>query len=148
MICGVSRNAAWGELNLTEPIQVMIVDDSREMRESLKLILSFSAEIQVVSEAANGLEALCQIPVLDPDVILMDVNMPVLDGIQTTKRIAQLYPTLPVIVLSVQEHEDLTAVSLDSGAKTYLQKPVPIDTLISTIIETRCQMDCSIIKRR
>ncbi|MDQ0191351.1 response regulator [Alicyclobacillus cycloheptanicus] len=118
---------------MSNTIQVMIVDDSDETRQSVKMLLSFADGIDVIAEAGNGEEALQKLSDLSPDVVLMDINMPVMDGIQTTDAISRLYPEISVIVLSVQNDMDYVRQCMRAGAKDYLSKPVTMDVLIGTI---------------
>lgn len=114
-------------------IQVMVVDDSDETRESVKMLLQTANHIQVIAEARDGAEALQRLSVVTPDVVLMDINMPVMDGGQATERICMLYPHISVIVLSVQNDVEYVRKCMRAGAKDYLFKPVTTDVLISTI---------------
>jgi pilus assembly protein CpaE len=114
-------------------IQVMVVDDSDETRESVKMLLQTAANIQIIAEAKDGAEALQRLSVVTPDVVLMDINMPVMDGGQATERICMLYPNISVIVLSVQNDVEYVRKCMRAGAKDYLFKPVTTDVLISTI---------------
>ncbi len=78
-------------------IQILLVDDQHLIRQGLKSMLESNAEIQVIGEAENGQRALKEIPTLQPDIVLMDVRMPVMDGVATTKAIAQQYPDVKVL---------------------------------------------------
>lgn len=118
-----------------DTIQVMIVDDSDETRQSLRMLLEFADGIEIMGEARDGAEALHRLAVISPDVVLMDVNMPVMDGVQATERICLQYPHLPVIVLSVQNDVEYVRRCMRAGAKDYLFKPVSVDLLTSTIEE-------------
>ncbi|MCL6443322.1 MAG: response regulator transcription factor [Alicyclobacillus sp.] len=118
---------------MAKPIQVMIVDDSEDTRQSLCMMLSLTNSIEVIAEAKDGAEAIQKLSVVTPDVILMDVNMPVLDGVQATERISLQYPNLSVIVLSVQNDAEYVQRCMRAGAKDYLFKPVTVETLTETI---------------
>lgn len=118
---------------MANSIQVMIVDDSDETRQSLKMLLGFAEGIEVIAEAGNGEEALHRLSVVTPDVVLMDINMPVMDGIQTTEQICKVYPHIAVIVISVQNDVDYIRKCMRAGAKDYLFKPVTMDLLIDTV---------------
>ncbi len=105
-------------------IRVLIVDDSAFMRKALKEILSSDPDIEVVDTARNGLDALEKIERLKPDVITLDINMPVMDGKETLRRIMESDP-LPVVVVSSLTHDEapITMELLDMGAFDYVPKP-------------------------
>ncbi|MCF8563835.1 response regulator [Alicyclobacillus tolerans] len=118
---------------MSSAIQVMVVDDSAETRQSLRMLLSFAEGIDVIAEAENGAEALHRLAVFSPDIVLMDLNMPVLDGIAATERICNQYPGIAVIALSVQNDVEYVRRCMRAGAKDYLLKPANMETLASTI---------------
>jgi len=91
---------------MSEPIKVLIVDDIASTLDNLQKLLSFEPDIQVVGTAMNGKEGIEQAKKLAPDLVLMDVNMPIMDGIQATETLAQEVPTSPVIIMSVQGERD------------------------------------------
>src|ERR1035437_1115229 len=92
----------WGDK--MKKIRVMIADDHTILREGLKALLVLSDNIEVVGGAGTGKEALELVPNLSPDIILMDIAMPIMDGIETTRQISKTYPNIKVIILS--QHED------------------------------------------
>jgi DNA-binding NarL/FixJ family response regulator len=111
------------------PIQVLIVDDHSVVRQGLKMFLSLDPELQVVGEAENGAESLEQVAALKPDVVLMDLVMPVMDGIAATQAIRQDYPGVEVIALtSVLEDASVTG-AVRAGAIGYLLKDTQADEL-------------------
>lgn len=116
-------------------IQVMIVDDSEETRQSVRMLLEFAEGVQVIAEAKDGADALNKLSVITPDVVLMDINMPVMDGAQATERICLQYPNIAVIVLSVQNDVEYIRRCMRAGAKDYLFKPVTAEVLAATIEE-------------
>src|SRR5688572_27020073 len=112
--------------------RVMIVDDHDMARQALKIALELFDGISLVGEASNGQEAIEVCSRVHPDVILMDVIMPVMDGIAATTKIHQQYPDIAVIVLtSSVEHSQQDV--FDAGAVAYLPKNASIDQLIDTI---------------
>lgn len=113
----------------------MLVDDSDEVRGSLRMLMALSDRLEVVAEAANGEEALRRLEVIEPDVILMDLNMPVMDGVEATERIAASYPGISVIVLSVQDDVEYVRRSMRAGAKDYLFKPVSAEALEASVVQ-------------
>lgn len=120
-------------LRMAERIRVMIVDDSGETRESVRLLLGFSSDIEVVTEAENGRIALEELTRVGVDVVIMDVNMPEMDGITATARIQQLYPQVDVVMLSAESFPEDMARCLEAGARVCLRKPVTSSVLISAV---------------
>jgi DNA-binding NarL/FixJ family response regulator len=105
-----------------EVIKVAIADDHKIFRKGVILSLRPFTNIKFVLEAGNGEELLNQLPVAEPDVILMDLRMPVKDGIETTKQISKDYPHIHVIVLSMYEDERFVSHLMENGAQGYLLK--------------------------
>lgn len=114
-------------------IRVLIVDDITETRESIKRMLQFDHTIEVVGTARTGREAIDQVQKLKPHVILMDINMPDMDGIDATKVIKSKFPHVQVIILSVQSDQDYMRKAMQARAYDFLPKPPMIDELTSTI---------------
>ncbi len=117
-----------------EKISVMIVDDSYETRSNIKQLLSFSRNIRVTAEAATGEEAVVLAGEMRPDVILMDINMPGMDGIKATEEISLNMPDSVVIIMSVQGETEYVRKAMTAGAREYLCKPFSGDELSETII--------------
>jgi pilus assembly protein CpaE len=118
---------------MSEPIKVLIVDDIPSTLDNLQKLLSFEPDIQVVGTAVNGKEGVEQAKKLAPDIVLMDVNMPIMDGIQATETLAQEVPGSPVIIMSVQGERDYLRRAMQSGAREFLIKPFSGDELIASI---------------
>jgi len=118
---------------MTEQIKVLIVDDITSTLDNLQKLLSFEPDIQVVGTAANGKEGVEQAKKLVPDIVLMDVNMPIMDGIQATETLAQEVSGSPVIIMSVQGERDYLRRAMQSGAREFLIKPFSGDELIASI---------------
>jgi pilus assembly protein CpaE len=114
-------------------IKVLIVDDIPSTLDNLQKLLSFEPDIQVVGTATNGKEAIDMAKKSAPDIVLMDVNMPIVDGIQATETLAQEVPTSPVIIMSVQGERDYLRRAMQSGAREFLIKPFSGDELIASI---------------
>ncbi len=114
-------------------IKVMIVDDIPSTLDNLQKLLSFEPDIQVVGTATNGKEAIDLAKKVAPEIVLMDVNMPIMDGIQATETLAQEVPTSPVIIMSVQGERDYLRRAMQSGAREFLIKPFSGDELIASI---------------
>src|SRR3989442_625310 len=118
---------------MSEPIKVLIVDDIASTLDNLQKLLSFEPDIQVVGTAMNGKQGIEQAKKLAPDLVLMDVNMPIMDGIQATETLAQEVPNSPVIIMSVQGERDYLRRAMQSGAREFLIKPFSGDELIASI---------------
>ncbi len=116
-----------------EKIRVMIVDDVAETREQLRKLLTFDADIQVVAMVGSGEEAIKSVTGVQPDVVLMDINLPGIDGITATSRLLEVYPSAQVVMLSVQGESDYMRRAMMAGARDYLTKPPSADELIDAI---------------
>jgi pilus assembly protein CpaE len=116
-----------------EKIRVLIVDDIDETRENIRRLLQFDQAIEVVGTAKNGAEAIKQATALKPDVIVMDINMPDMDGIAATEAIRNKVPYAQVIILSVQGDPSYMRRAMLAGARDFLTKPPSIDELTSAI---------------
>ena len=114
-------------------MRVVIVDDHTVVRQSIALMLDQEADIEVVGEAADGKRAIELVREVTPDVVLMDINMPVLDGIDATRAICAEYPDVRVIGLSMQERAEQAQHMLDAGAAGYVCKTESPDTLLAAI---------------
>lgn len=112
-------------------IRVAIAEDHAEMRVVLKLFLGLSSEMELVCEAVNGQEALDCAQQLEPDVLVMDIQMPVLDGLVATMRIAELRLRTQVILISLQRGRYIISRAKDAGARGYLPK----DDLARSLLE-------------
>jgi pilus assembly protein CpaE len=113
--------------------RVLIVDDVAETRENLRKLLQFEADIEVVALARNGKEAIQFSQDANPDVVLMDINMPDMDGIAATELIRQKMPFIQVVILSVQGDQNYMRRALQVGARDFLTKPPMPDELVSAI---------------
>jgi len=114
-------------------IRVLICDDQDVVREGLRAILKSCKEIEVVGLAGDGDEALQMIPSAKPDVVLMDLKMPVMNGIQATHHIRTQYPEVYVLVLTTYDADQWVFDAIRSGAAGYLLKDTPRDGLIAAI---------------
>ncbi|GAB4260005.1 response regulator [Thermincola ferriacetica] len=115
------------------PIKVLIADDVAETRENIKRLLQFEKEITVVGEAVDGEDVIRQTGKLNPDIILMDINMPELDGIKATEAISLKYPKTSIIIISVQGEVEYVRRAMAAGAREYMVKPFTSDELAGTI---------------
>jgi pilus assembly protein CpaE len=116
-----------------EKVRVLIVDDIAETRENIRRSLQFDTTIEVVGAAKSGNEAIQLSQELKPDVIIMDINMPDMDGIQATEAIRKKIPYIQVVILSVQNDSSYMRKAMQVGASDFLTKPPSIDELIAAI---------------
>lgn len=119
--------------DLEYQIRVLIVDDIPETRENVRKLLYFEKDIEVVGAAANGTEGIELAKKLRPDIVLMDINMPDIDGISATQSICQSVPEIQIIMMSVQGETDYLRRSMLAGAREFLVKPFSADELIASI---------------
>lgn len=124
------------ESNNSKPIRVLIADDHAVVRKGLQMFLAAEPGIELVGEAANGREAIAKSKELVPDVVLMDVMMPQIDGIAATFEIKQHCPGTEVIILTSFGEEENVMAALQAGAIGYLLKDAQEDTLIEAIKAT------------
>jgi pilus assembly protein CpaE len=118
---------------MADKIRVLVVDDIPETRDHLSKLLGFESDIEVVGAAASGAQALTLAAQLSPDVVLMDINMPDMDGIAATERLAAEVPNAAVVMMSVQGESDYLRRSMLAGAREYLVKPFSSDELTASI---------------
>jgi len=118
---------------MADLIRVLIVDDIPETRDHLTKLLGFESDIEVVGAAASGADALAQAAKLSPDVVLMDINMPDMDGITATEQLATQAPGASVVMMSVQGEADYLRRSMLAGAREFLVKPFSSDELTASI---------------
>ena len=118
---------------MIEPITILLVDDQALFREGLRTLLSIEPDFEIVGEAANGEEALLEATAKRPTVVLMDLQMPVLDGVAATRRLRSLQPECKVIVLTTFDDDDYVFEGLRAGAVGYLLKDAPSEKLIEAI---------------
>jgi two-component system, NarL family, response regulator LiaR len=116
-------------------IKVLIVDDHPVVRDGLKLMLSVSPGLSCIGQAENGEEALQLCDELKPDVILMDLMMPVMDGVSATRIIQKKYPNIQVVALTTFDDKELVQKALRAGAISYMLKNASMETITNTIRE-------------
>ena len=117
----------------TPKIRVLIVDDIAETRENVKKLLYFEEDVEVVGSAANGREGVDLALKLNPDIVLMDINMPGMDGIAASETISSQAPNVQVVMMSVQGEADYLRRSMLAGAREFLIKPFSGDELVNSI---------------
>lgn len=114
-------------------IRVLLVDDQRLMRDGMKTLLSLEGDLEVAGEAGNGLEAVQQALALRPDVVLMDIRMPGMNGVEATREIRRALPETRVLVLTTFDDDDLVMEALLEGAAGYLTKDLPAEQIADAI---------------
>jgi DNA-binding NarL/FixJ family response regulator len=114
-------------------IRVLLVDDQAMFRDGLRTLLSVRSNIAVVGEAANGQQAVARATELLPDVVLMDLRMPVLGGVEATRRLRAATPQIRVLVLTTFDDDEEVFDALRAGAVGYLLKDAPSDKLVEAI---------------
>ena len=114
-------------------IRILLVDDQQLFREGLRTLLSVQSDFEVVGEAENGEEALRLAKSLHPDVVLMDLRMPLMDGVAATRRLGEVEPEASVIVLTTFDDDEYVFDGLRAGALGYLLKDAPSEKLFEAI---------------
>ncbi len=118
---------------MTDKIRVLIVDDLPETRENVRKLLQFESDVEVIAQAASGEQAVELAKEHLPDIILMDINMPGLDGISASQAIMQSVPSAQIVIMSVQSEADYLRRAMLAGARDFLMKPFSGDELIAAI---------------
>ena len=114
-------------------IRILIVDDQNTVRELLKVKLGKPESLEIVGFAVNGRDAIKQVKLLNPDIVLMDINMPVMNGLRATKIINDQFPSTKVIVFTTNDNDKYLNFALDVGAKGYLLKDTSTKEIIKAI---------------
>jgi DNA-binding NarL/FixJ family response regulator len=114
-------------------IKLMLVDDHAVLRDGLKNILDMETDITVVGEAVNGNEAIHKVKEFQPDVILMDINIPGKNGIEATKIIKEMNPSVKILMLTMYNHDEYFMSAIREGADGYLLKDAPSEHVIDAI---------------
>lgn len=115
------------------PIKVVIADDHEIFRDGFKVMLKKQSSVALIGEAANGEELIAITGELKPDVVITDIKMPKLDGIEATKRLVKLYPAIGIIALSMFDEENLIVEMLEAGARGYLLKNAAKEEIVEAI---------------
>ncbi len=118
---------------MTEPISILIADDHTLFRDGLKALFDSVADTTVISEATTGAEAIQQAEKHQPDVILMDIQMPDLNGIEATRQIVQTSPHIGVIIVTMFEDDESLFAAMRAGARGYVLKGADQDEMLRTI---------------
>ncbi|WP_110928380.1 response regulator [Bacillus massiliglaciei] len=112
---------------------IVIIDDHQLFREGVKRILDFEASFDVVAEGDDGSEAINLVETYQPDVVIMDINMPNVNGVEATQMLVSRYPDTKVIILSIHDDENYVQHALKTGAQGYLLKEMDADALIEAV---------------
>lgn len=118
---------------MKHPIRLLVVDDQAAVRESLAVMLDLDPEIEVAGTAANGCEAISEAERLEPDVVLMDLDMPVMGGVEATSALRRSRPAMPVVVLSTVDDDESVFGALRAGARGYLTKDSERAALVQAV---------------
>lgn len=117
------------------PITVLIIDDMEEMRSLLRDVIEACAEFHVVGEAEDGLRGVHVAEATQPDLILLDLSMPRMDGLEALPRLRQVTPQARIVVLSGFGEERMSSIAVERGASTYLEKGATPDEIISALLK-------------
>jgi DNA-binding NarL/FixJ family response regulator len=115
--------------------RVLIVDDHARVRASLRMVLEYWSELTIVGEAQSGEDAIDQSQKLHPDVVLLDLDMPGMDGVEATKRLRQVDENIRILILTASVEYDRIEEALEAGASGYVLKTAPIEKIGNTLIE-------------
>ncbi len=119
------------------PIQILIVDDHDRLREGVSTSLTIFPDLELIGEAANGIEAIQLCDELQPNVVLMDLMMPEMDGVEAIGKIHQQNPEMSIIVLASFGEDDLVEAALNAGASSFLLKNISAEELVEAIRATQ-----------
>lgn len=120
-------------LDMNRPIKVAIADDHALFRAGVRTSLMGKKDVELIAEADNGMQLLNLLKHIDPDVILLDIQMPIMDGIQTLPEIRKLYPHIKVIILSMHNDHSMISKLMEIGANSYLTKNSDSETIYQAI---------------
>lgn len=117
--------------------RVMLVDDVEQVRWDLRTVLSLSGELEIVGEAANGLDAIRLAETLKPEVILMDLEMPILDGYEATRLIRAVCPSCRIVALTVHGYDEARVKAHQSGVDAFIIKGASVESIIQAILNKK-----------
>ena len=131
-------------------IKVLLVDDQNLIRQGLKALLELEPDLEIVGEAENGQQAINLSAKLQPDVILMDIRMPLMDGVAATKKLQNTHPEIKILVLTTFDDDEYIKAALENGAMGYLLKDTPSEELavaIRAVSKGYTQLGPGIVKK-
>ena len=131
-------------------IHLLLVDDQELVCQGLRAMLNLESDIEVVGVANNGRVAVQQVEELQPDVVLMDIRMPIMDGREATRKICQQFPDTKVLVVSTFDEDEYITHAIKAGAKGYLLKDMPVEELaqaIRLVSRGYCQMGPGLMEK-
>jgi len=114
-------------------IRILLVDDQKLIRQGMRTLLNLEDDLDVVGEASNGLEAIAAVDQIRPDVVLMDVRMPQLDGVAATRQITDRFPDVAIIILTTFDDDEYVFEGLKAGARGYMLKDVGSDEIAAAV---------------
>ena len=117
--------------------RILIVDDMARVRQGLRTILNLSDDFEIVGEACNGLEAIRAAEQLEPEVILMDLEMPVLGGLEATRRVKETHPEIGVVILTIHGSDEVREQAAKAGSDAFVEKEAPTEDLLTAIRQVR-----------
>jgi DNA-binding NarL/FixJ family response regulator len=118
---------------MNSKIKIILTDDHRIFRDGIKSLLSENEEIQIIGEASDGYELMEMLKMNTPDLVIMDITMPKLSGIEVSKQISSLYPEMGILILSMHTNEEFVINSIKAGAQGYLPKDTSKEELLKAI---------------
>ena len=123
--------------NASAKIRILIVDDKAHVRQGLQTVLQLSEGFEIVGEACNGLEAIRAAELLQPEVVLMDLEMPVLGGLEATRRIKKQHPEIGIVIITIHGSDEAREQAMKAGSDFFIEKEAPTEDLIAAIREVR-----------
>ena len=129
--------------NASAKISILIVDDMEPVRQGLRTIFQLTDDFEVVGEACNGLEAIQAAEQLKPDVVLMDLEMPALGGLEATRQIKEQHPEIAVVILTIHGSDEVRAEAMGAGSDYFIAKEAPTEHLLAAIREITASSCCS-----
>lgn len=131
-------------------IKVLLVDDQGLIRQGLRALLELEPDLEIVGEAENGEQAINLVAEFQPDVVLLDIRMPIMDGVAATKEIQKRFPTTKILVLTTFDDDEYVSAALQNGAMGYLLKDTPSEELavaIRAVYKGYTQLGPGIVKK-
>jgi DNA-binding NarL/FixJ family response regulator len=122
-------------------VRVLIVDDIAQVRQGLRTVLTLAEEIEVIGEAVDGRDAIQQVEELQPDVVLMDLEMPVMDGYAATTQVKSRCPSCRIIALSVHSYPEARQRAAQAGVDAFIEKGAPVNKILQAIIKKSTSQD-------